>query len=169
MHNGGYRITVVGHSLGAGAAALFAVALKGRGLERVRCYAFATPNCAGVQLCSSCADYVTSVVFRDDIVARVSPEALAALQRQLLDLDLNAALEKASSLKSSDRLESGYSSNFEKDSPNLNWLASSVVPFFSTPIKTSRMESIAKCFSTLHLLIIGCTRPKCDKISWQLI
>lgn len=94
MHDAGYRVTIVGHSLGAGAASLLAVALRGRGLQRVRCYAFANPNCAGIQLCSSCADYVTSVVFRDDIVTRVSPEALAGLQRQLLDFDMDGALQK---------------------------------------------------------------------------
>jgi len=52
-----------------------------------------------------CEEYVTSIVFRDDIIARFSPEALAGLHKQLLDLDLAAALQKVSpfaALKSKD-------------------------------------------------------------------
>ena len=39
-------------------------------------------------------DYVTSVVFRDDIVTRFSPEAIILLHDELQDFDLDAALKK---------------------------------------------------------------------------
>jgi hypothetical protein len=94
MGEAGYSIMLVGHSLGAGAAALMAMMYKRGGISHLSCYAFATPNCVSLSLAEGCDDYVTSVVFRDDIIARFSPEALAGLHRQLLDFDLATALQK---------------------------------------------------------------------------
>lgn len=94
MHEAGFRLTLVGHSLGAGAAVLLSVMFREAGIERLRCYAFAPPNCVDARLSAGCAGHVTSVVFRDDIVARFSPEALRGLMEQLLDFDLDEALEK---------------------------------------------------------------------------
>ena len=65
-----YRLTLIGHSLGAGAAALLAMMLQARGITNVHCYAFAPPMCCEPDLAAKCSDYVTSVVFRDDIIAR---------------------------------------------------------------------------------------------------
>lgn len=63
-------MTLIGHSLGAGAAALLALMLQARGITNVHCYAFAPPMCCEPDLAAKCSDYVTSVVFRDDIIAR---------------------------------------------------------------------------------------------------
>lgn len=96
MAQAGYSIIVVGHSLGAGAAALLAMWLKQAGVEDVICYAFATPNCVSMDLAENCQDYVTSVVFRDDIISRFSPAALAKLHKELSDFDVESALQRVS-------------------------------------------------------------------------
>lgn len=69
-----YRMTLIGHSLGAGAAALLAMMLQARGITNVHCYAFAPPMCCEPDLAAKCSDYVTSVVFRDDIISRCVPQ-----------------------------------------------------------------------------------------------
>lgn len=95
MVEAGYRITIVGHSLGAGAASILALKYKQEGIQQVVCYAFATPNCVDLALAEQCAEeeLVTSVVFRDDIVARFSPEAVAGLLQELKDFNLDQALQ----------------------------------------------------------------------------
>ena len=95
MVEAGYRITIVGHSLGAGAASILALKYKQEGIKEVVCYAFATPNCVDLALAEQCAEeeLVTSVVFRDDIVARFSPEAVAGLLQELKDFNLDQALQ----------------------------------------------------------------------------
>lgn len=100
MAEAGYKITIVGHSLGSGCAAILTYLLKDSGVDNVRCYAFATPNCVDLPLAERCAEegLVTSVVFRDDIVARFSPEALANLLKELKAFDLDAALKKVQQL-----------------------------------------------------------------------
>ena len=94
MAEAGFSIMLVGHSLGAGAAALLAMWLKEAGVEKVTCYAFATPNCVSMALAEGCQDYVTSVVFRDDIIARFSPAALAKLHKELQDFDVESAMQE---------------------------------------------------------------------------
>ena len=42
-------------------------------------------------LAEQCADYVLMVALRDDVVTRFSPQALERLQKELRDLDLDAA------------------------------------------------------------------------------
>jgi len=68
-----YQVTLVGHSLGAGAAALLAMMLRAKGITNMHCYAFAPPMCCEPDLAASCSDHVTSIVFRDDIIARYQP------------------------------------------------------------------------------------------------
>lgn len=77
---------------------MLALMLKAKGVERLRCFAFATPNCADFHIAESCEEYVTSVVFRDDIVSRFSPEALANLHRQLRDFNKDKALQEVALL-----------------------------------------------------------------------
>ena len=68
-----YQVTLVGHSLGAGAAALLAMMLRAKGITNMHCYAFAAPMCCEPDLAASCSDHVTSIVFRDDIISRYPP------------------------------------------------------------------------------------------------
>ena len=43
------------------------------------------------KLAERCADYAVMVALRDDVVSRFSPQALERLQKELRDLDLDAA------------------------------------------------------------------------------
>ena len=72
-----YKMTLIGHSLGAGAAALLAMMLQARGITNVHCYAFAPPMCCEPDLAAKCSNYVTSVVFRDDIISRCVPQCFS--------------------------------------------------------------------------------------------
>ena len=96
MSEAGFGITLVGHSLGAGAAALLAIWMRRSGIQNVTCYAFATPNCVSLELAEEGEEYITSVVFRDDIIARFSPASLAQLHKELQDFDVDQAVEKVS-------------------------------------------------------------------------
>ncbi|BDA47245.1 probable Sn1-specific diacylglycerol lipase alpha [Coccomyxa sp. Obi] len=93
LHEAGYNIITVGHSLGAGAAALLAMMLKSRGVQRLQCYAFACPPCMDQKLAADCKDYITSVALRDDVVARFSPQALARLNEELRNYDVEPAMQ----------------------------------------------------------------------------
>ncbi|KAL6637709.1 hypothetical protein ACP70R_025281 [Stipagrostis hirtigluma subsp. patula] len=71
------RLVFVGHSLGAGVAALAAVVavrcwlgILGLRREDVRCYAMAPPRCMSLGLAVEYADVVHSVVLQDDFLPR---------------------------------------------------------------------------------------------------
>ena len=52
----GYRITLVGHSLGAGVASLWAAFLKRKGIgaDSLACYAYEVPPCMDLRLAHFC-------------------------------------------------------------------------------------------------------------------
>jgi pimeloyl-ACP methyl ester carboxylesterase len=60
------RLTVLGHSLGAGSAAIAAVLLHEH-FPTLRCVAFATPPCLDFPAGVACAPFLTSVVGRNGI------------------------------------------------------------------------------------------------------
>eukprot|EP00947_MAST-08B_sp_MAST-8B-sp1_P001670 g1670.t1 len=69
----GYKVVVVGHSLGAATASLASVLLREAvGIQDLRCYAFATPPCCDEATAREAAAYVTSVVNADDVITRCS-------------------------------------------------------------------------------------------------
>lgn len=86
----GYAVACAGHSLGAGAAVLLAVLIRGRyptlavpldgapaststrGRQRVRVYAFAPPPVLDRASALACRGYVTSVVNNADLIPRSS-------------------------------------------------------------------------------------------------
>ncbi|KAL9187576.1 hypothetical protein ACHAXT_001679 [Thalassiosira profunda] len=119
----GYKIRIVGHSLGGGVAALLGILLL-RHFERqdtapskpvditedgfVRVFSYGTPSCVDAKL----ADHprtltlVTSVVMHDDVVPRLTPTSVRGLLKHLLYVretwvkthlsdDLNAITERA--------------------------------------------------------------------------
>ena len=67
------RFVVLGHSLGAGTAAIASILLKERlGKTPVECVAFATPPCLDVKGCVASAAHLKSIVCHDDVVVRAS-------------------------------------------------------------------------------------------------
>ena len=45
----------------------------------------------GQRLAAECAEYLVTVALRDDVISRFSPQALERLQKELRNLDLEAA------------------------------------------------------------------------------
>ncbi|KAJ0534598.1 putative triacylglycerol lipase [Helianthus annuus] len=78
LENGScYKMVFVGHSLGAGVAALLTVLvvnhrdmLGGIGREMVRCYAIAPTRCMSLNLAVKYADVIYSVILQDDFLPR---------------------------------------------------------------------------------------------------
>ena len=87
------RLTVLGHSLGAGTAALAAAILK-RDIPATRCVAFATPPCLERDAAESCAPFLTSVVLHDDVVSRASLANVQDLRARLQAIDWRASFAR---------------------------------------------------------------------------
>ena len=99
------RITVLGHSLGAGTAAL-ATAMMHHSIPTLRCVAFATPPCIDFEGAESCVPFLTSVVLHDDVVSRASLANVEDLRARLQAID--------------------WRSSFAKDTPKLQFAVESV-------------------------------------------
>ena len=80
----GYTVRIVGHSLGAGVAAVLATFLRPR-YPSLRCLAFSPPGCVfSRRLANECKDYVTSYVLGDDVVPRLGLASMENLRHELL-------------------------------------------------------------------------------------
>ena len=95
----GYRIRIVGHSLGGGVSALLG-ALVRRHLkstfkadvesnsivldDALRVYGYGVPACADAFLADDAASYVTSCVLHDDVVPRLTATSIRGLLKHLL-------------------------------------------------------------------------------------
>ncbi|NXU76887.1 DGLB lipase, partial [Oreotrochilus melanogaster] len=84
-----YKLVIVGHSLGAGTAAILAVMLR-NSFPTLRCYAFSPP---GGLLSKSLADYtkhfIISVIVGKDLVARLSMPNMEDLKRRIVRIVAN--------------------------------------------------------------------------------
>jgi Lipase (class 3)/FYVE zinc finger len=102
--NQGYRIRVVGHSLGGGVAAMIGMLIM-RELEQMdhlarrlttiesdeessllHVYAYGTPSCLDATLAESVDPFVTTVVLHDDVFPRLTPTSCRALLKHLLHI-----------------------------------------------------------------------------------
>ncbi|KAK4847961.1 hypothetical protein QYF36_007592 [Acer negundo] len=97
----GFRLRLVGHSLGGSTAALLAIMLRKKSLKElgfspdiVSAVGYATPPCVSRELAESCSDFVTTVVMQDDIIPRLSAASLARLRNEILRTDWMSVVEK---------------------------------------------------------------------------
>ncbi|XVF32421.1 hypothetical protein REPUB_Repub17cG0081100 [Reevesia pubescens] len=97
----GFRLRLVGHSLGAAIASLLAIMLRrkskmelGFSPEIVSAVGYATPPCVSKELAEACSDFVTTIVMQDDIVPRLSAASLARLRNEILQTDWMSVVEK---------------------------------------------------------------------------
>jgi len=88
----GYKVKIVGHSLGAGAAALLAILLRSRGNEKFRepgylhAWAFACPPVVDLESTKESMSFITSIVNKSDVVPRCSIANLEILTRLLANV-----------------------------------------------------------------------------------
>ncbi|KAK3031652.1 LOW QUALITY PROTEIN: hypothetical protein RJ639_035020 [Escallonia herrerae] len=100
-HPQGFRLRLVGHSLGGATAALLATMLRKKSIEElgfspdiVSAVGFGTPPCVSKELAESCSDYVTTIVMQDDIIPRLSGASLTRLRNEILQTDWTSIFEK---------------------------------------------------------------------------
>ncbi|XP_009354926.2 uncharacterized protein LOC103946032 isoform X1 [Pyrus x bretschneideri] len=97
----GFKLRLVGHSLGGSTAAVLAIMLRKKSVkelgfnpEIVSAVGYATPPCVSKELAESCSSYVTTVVMQDDIIPRLSPASLTRLRSEILKTDWMSVIEK---------------------------------------------------------------------------
>ncbi|PSC74205.1 lipase class 3 family isoform B [Micractinium conductrix] len=84
--NPGYRLQIIGHSLGGGTAALLTMMLREAGgpFADVTCVAVACPSCMTLELAQSCSDYVTTVIHNADVIPTICPGSADALREMVM-------------------------------------------------------------------------------------
>ncbi|KAF3436176.1 hypothetical protein FNV43_RR23268 [Rhamnella rubrinervis] len=97
----GFRLRLVGHSLGGATASLLAIMLRKKSFEKlgfspdiVSAVGYATPPCVSRELAESCSDFVSTVVMQDDIIPRLSAASLSRLRNEILRTDWLSVIEK---------------------------------------------------------------------------
>lgn len=83
LYTSGYRITLLGHSLGAGVGALLTLILRPH-ISNLCCYGFGTPACVDENLMPQLLNCMVSVVNRDDLVPRLSVNSVQGLLESVL-------------------------------------------------------------------------------------
>jgi hypothetical protein len=83
--NPGFRLHLVGHSMGGGTAAMLTMMLRETGgcFSDVTCTAIACPACMTLELAKSCGSYVTTVIHGADVIPTISPGSVDALRQQV--------------------------------------------------------------------------------------
>lgn len=97
----GFRLRLIGHSLGAATASLLAIMLRKQSIKElgfdpkiVSAVGFATPPCVSKELAESCSNYVSTVMMQDDIIPRLSVSSLTGLRNEILQTDWVTVFEK---------------------------------------------------------------------------
>ena len=85
MHASGYKIVIVGHSLGAAVATLLSALLRCR-ISGLKCWAYGCPAICDAKLADTLRiqGIVTAVVRHDDVIPRFTPRTIRALMRNLV-------------------------------------------------------------------------------------
>ena len=107
LHQQGYDVILVGHSLG-GAVASIATYLLAPRIPNVRCVTFGCPSCVDSSVAEELKTRVTSWVLHDDIISRLTPQSIRLLMKELivfreqvfrhLEQDWSDVIARASSL-----------------------------------------------------------------------
>lgn len=97
----GFRLRLVGHSLGGAIASLLAIMIHRKSSKElgfspdiVSAVGYGTPPCVSKELAEICAGYVSTVVMQDDIVPRLSVASLSRLRNEILQTDWMSVIEK---------------------------------------------------------------------------
>ncbi|KAJ1417508.1 Fungal lipase-like domain [Sesbania bispinosa] len=97
----GYRLRLVGHSLGGAIASLLAIMIHRKSSKElgfnpdiVSAVGYGTPPCVSRELAECCSGYVTTVVMQDDIIPRLSVASLTRLRNEILQTDWMSVIER---------------------------------------------------------------------------
>ncbi|KAM7255934.1 hypothetical protein ACFE04_011675 [Oxalis oulophora] len=97
----GYKLRLVGHSLGGATASLLAIMLRKKSHEQlgfspdiISAVGYATPPCVSRELAENCSEFVTTVVMQDDIIPRLSAASIARLRNEIVHTDWMSVIEK---------------------------------------------------------------------------
>nr|GMD12179.1 Sn1-specific diacylglycerol lipase [Ipomoea batatas] len=97
----GFRLRLVGHSLGGAIASLLAIMIRKKSPQElgfnpdiVTAVGIATPPCVSQDLAEKCFDYVVTVVMQDDIIPRLSVASLIRLRNEIIQTDWMSVFEK---------------------------------------------------------------------------
>lgn len=80
-----FKLIIVGHSLGAGCAALLAILLR-QDYHSVHCYAYSPPGCLNEQAASYTKQFITTVTLGKDFVARFGLTTALSLKGDIVSL-----------------------------------------------------------------------------------
>ncbi|KAK7393426.1 hypothetical protein VNO78_21982 [Psophocarpus tetragonolobus] len=97
----GYKLRLVGHSLGGAIASLLAIMIHRKSSKElgfspdiVSAVGYGTPPCVSRELAESCSGYVSTVVMQDDIIPRLSVGSLTRLRNDIVQTDWMSVIEK---------------------------------------------------------------------------
>lgn len=91
---GSLQLVIVGHSLGAGVAALLALMLKPY-FPGLQCYAFSPPGAlVSRRLARAMESFVTSVFVGKDVICRLSIPSISSLLNEVLDVTARCKVSK---------------------------------------------------------------------------
>lgn len=98
----GYQLRLLGHSLGAGIAAVLSFFLKAK-FPTLKCLCFCPPGCTvSLKMADDCKDYLTSFVLGDDIVPRLSLESMEHVRDDILEMIARIKVTKHQAMNSKD-------------------------------------------------------------------
>lgn len=75
LHAEGYKLTIVGHSLGGAVAALLTYMLQ-NAVPSVQCVTYGCPSCVDAATSDMLRGRVLSVVLHDDCISRITPQSI---------------------------------------------------------------------------------------------
>eukprot|EP01038_Epipyxis_sp_PR26KG_P009273 gene9273-12493_t len=82
LHNEGYSIILVGHSLGGAVAALLTFMLLDI-IGGVRCVTYGCPSCVDASTSDLLKSHVINIVLHDDVISRITPHSIRLLMKEL--------------------------------------------------------------------------------------
>ncbi|KAL7126684.1 hypothetical protein ABFS83_14G204000 [Erythranthe nasuta] len=97
----GFRLRLVGHSLGGATASLLAIMLRQKSFKElgfspdiITAVGIATPPCVSKELAESCSDFVTTAVMQDDMIPRLSVASLTRLRNEIVETDWESVFSR---------------------------------------------------------------------------